>query len=180
MLGVLIKKKLSDQKIANIFVNAILDVTEKGFEEVAGLINEDPAFTKSPQIHPLSNNKFTLIIIAGNIQLLDKYFDIDQVDNVKELIFEKFSQVFGIKNAEMRKLITDCDFFMSRINHPSKNTLYAMSKAVFHKYNLNEFQDDYFKKTHCPNPLFLKRMDDVLINFIWDWDAFFKKYKLSA
>jgi hypothetical protein len=31
----------------------------------------------------------------------------------------------------------------------------------------------------APNPLFLKRLDEVMANFIWDWDVFFKKYKLS-
>jgi hypothetical protein len=54
-----------------------------------------------------------------------------------------------------------------------------MSKAIFHKYKLNDFQDEYFKRMQAPNPLFLKRMDEVMSNFIWNWDAFFKKYKLS-
>jgi hypothetical protein len=53
-----------------------------------------------------------------------------------------------------------------------------MSKALFYKYNLNEFQTDYYKKIQAPNPLFLKRMDDIMQNFIWDWTAFLKKYKL--
>ena len=75
-------------------------------------------------------------------------------------------------------LIKDYKNFISRVNHPSKNMLYGMSKAIFHKYNLNDFQDDYFKRMQAPNPLFLKRMDEVMSNFIWDWDVFFKKYKL--
>jgi hypothetical protein len=29
------------------------------------------------------------------------------------------------------------------------------------------------------NTLFFKRIDDVIKNFIWDWDSFFKKYKLN-
>ena len=38
--------------------------------------------------------------------------------------------------------------------------IYGMSKAVFHKYGLNEYQDEYFRRMQAPNPLFLKRMDD--------------------
>jgi hypothetical protein len=53
-----------------------------------------------------------------------------------------------------------------------------MSKAIFHKYELYEYQDDYFKKMQAPNPLFLKRMDEIVSNFVWDWDAFFKKFRL--
>jgi hypothetical protein len=53
-----------------------------------------------------------------------------------------------------------------------------MSKALFFKYNLNEFQDVYFKNMQAPNPLFLKRMEDLFYYFIWDWDVFFKKYKV--
>ena len=54
-----------------------------------------------------------------------------------------------------------------------------MSKAVFQKYNLNDFQDEYFRRLQAPNPLFLKRMDQVVVNFLWDWDAFFKKYRID-
>jgi len=43
---------------------------------------------------------------------------------------------------------------------------------------LNEFQDEYFKRMQAPNPLFLKRMDEIMVNFIWNWDAFSKKFKL--
>jgi len=64
------------------------------------------------------------------------------------------------------------------VNHPSKNTLYGMSKAVFHKFHLNDYQESYFKNMRTPNPLFLKRMDDVLNNFLWDWEEFFKRHKL--
>lgn len=179
MFGTLIKKKLTDEKVANIFVNAILEVTEKGFEEVAGLINEDPAFVLPPQINPLNNGQFTLIVFTGNLHFLDEHFESDQVERVKSLVFSKFANVFGISSTELQTMVKECDTFMSRVNHPSKNTLYAMSKAIFHKYKLNDFQDEYFKKMQCPNPLFLKRMDEVVANFIWDWNAFFKKYRLT-
>jgi hypothetical protein len=32
---------------------------------------------------------------------------------------------------------------------------------------------------HTPNPLFLKRMDEMMSNFLWDWDQFFKKHKFN-
>ena len=53
-----------------------------------------------------------------------------------------------------------------------------MSKAMFYKYKLNDCQDDYFKNMDSPNPLFLKRMDEIMKNFLWNWEAFFKRYKI--
>jgi hypothetical protein len=87
--------------------------------------------------------------------------------------------VYDFSPEEMKKALTEYMNFMTRINHPSKNTIYAMSKAVFHKYDLAPFQDEYFRKMQCPNPLFLKRMDEVMEKFLLNWDAFFKRYKMA-
>ncbi len=69
--------------------------------------------------------------------------------------------------------------FISRVNHPSKKTLYGMSKAVFHKYDLNPYQQNYFKSLNTPNPIFLKRLDEVMKNFVWGWDEVLEKYKIT-
>ncbi len=78
-----------------------------------------------------------------------------------------------------RCLVKDYKQLMTRLNHPSKNVIYAMSKAIFDKYTLYNYQDEYFKRMQAPNPLLLKRLDEVVENFVWDWDAFFKRYKLD-
>jgi len=80
---------------------------------------------------------------------------------------------------EFKTLVKDYRSLLSRLNHPSKNTIYGMSKVIFDKYTLYNFQDEYFKRMQAPNPLFLKRMDEVVENFVWDWDGFFKKYRLD-
>jgi hypothetical protein len=68
---------------------------------------------------------------------------------------------------------------MAHINAPSKNNLYAMSRAVFYKYELNQYQDEYFMRENAPNPIFKKNLDDVMRNFVWDWSAFTEKYKVQ-
>jgi hypothetical protein len=68
---------------------------------------------------------------------------------------------------------------MAHVNFPSKNILYSMSKAVFFKYELNQYQDEYFRSMNTPNPIFLKSLDEVMRNFIWDWEAFCDKYKVQ-
>jgi hypothetical protein len=178
MLGTLIKRRLSDNQVANVFVNALLEVVDNGFKEVAALINDDAAFVASPNITPEQDGEFALIVIVGNLSYLESTFEADQAFRVEKLIFEKLGKLYGMSEQDFTKLVREYQSFMTRVNHPSKNMIYAMSKAIFHKYNLNEFQDTYFKRLSAPNPLFLKRMDEVVGNFIWNWDSFFKKYKI--
>jgi hypothetical protein len=178
MIRSFLKRKLTDNQLANIFVNGLLDVIDNGFKDVAGLINEDPAFESSPSISPDAHSEFTLIVIVGNIVTLESSFDADQAYRVEQLIYQKFAAIFSMTEQQFSNLIKEYKNFIARVNHPSKNMLYGMSKAIFHKYELNDFQEEYYKRVQAPNPLFLKRMDEVMSNFIWDWDEFFKKYKL--
>jgi len=178
MFSTLIKRRLTDNQVANIFINAIFDSVDKGFEEVALLINEDTAFSSSPKININNNREFGLIVIVGNLSYLESNFEADQTERVEKIIFEKLSKLYAIDVSSFRKLIKEYQSFISRVNHPSKNWVYGMSKAIFYKYKLNEFQDEYFKRMQAPNPLFLKRMDEIMVNFIWNWDAFSKKFKL--
>ncbi len=178
MLGTFLKRKLSNEKVANIFVNTLIEVIDNGFKEVAGLINEDPAFVSPPNVQENQNGEFELIVIAGNLSFLESTFDSTQADAVGKLVFEKLGRIYGMSEHEFGSLVREYQSFISRVNVPSKNMIYGMSKAIFHKYKLNEFQNEYFSRMQAPNPLFLKRMDEVVNNFIWDWDAFFKKYKI--
>lgn len=179
MLGTLIKRRLSDNQVANVFINAIFDSVDNGFKEVASLINEDAVFIKSPEISSAESGEFGMIVIVGNLSFLESTFEAEQAGRVEKLIFEKLARIYDMNDADFEKLVRDYQSFITRVNHPSKNMIYGMSKAMFHKYGLNEFQDEYFKRMQAPNPLFLKRLDEVMANFIWDWDVFFKKYKLS-
>ena len=178
MFSTLIKRRLTDNQVANIFINAIFDSVDKGFEEVALLINEDTAFSSSPNININNNREFGLIVIVGNLSYLESNFEAEQTERVEKIIFEKLSKLYAIDVSSFKKLIKEYQSFIARVNHPSKNWVYGMSKAIFYKYKLNEFQDEYYKRVQAPNPLFLKRMNEIMVNFIWNWDAFSKKFKL--
>jgi hypothetical protein len=179
LLSALLKRKLSDDQVANVFINALFDVVDNGFVEVAELINEDVAFVKSPNIEPTLNGEFALIIIAANLSSLESTFEADQAVRIEQKIFEKLGKIYGMSTSDFQSLAREYQSFIAKVNHPSKNLIYGMSKALFEKYKLSEFQDEYFRRMQAPNPLFLKRMDEVMANFIWNWDAFFKKFKMN-
>lgn len=181
MLGSLLnlKTKLSDNQLSNIFMNGLLDAIEQGFPEIAQMINEDPAFVASPNLSENDNAEFTMVVLTANISSLENTFESDQAVRIEKLIFAKLAQMMQVDAEAAEKTVRDYQKLMQRVNHPSKNMIYGMSKAVFHRYGLNEFQDEYFRRMQAPNPLFLKRMDAVVNNFLWDWDAFFKKYRID-
>ncbi|MFT5819989.1 MAG: hypothetical protein ACI8ZM_001223 [Crocinitomix sp.] len=179
MIGRLIKKKLNANKLANVFVNSILEATENGFDDVRAMINEDTAFVSNPEVSEKSMDKFILVIIVGNLRFLDNYFEVTEAKEIRTQIVRKFATIYEMEEHEFEQVVQTYDTFVSRVNHPSKNTLYGMSKAVFHKFQLNDHQESYFKNMRTPNPLFLKRMDEIMMNFLWDWDEFFKKHKMS-
>lgn len=178
MLNSIFKKKFTDDQLANVFVNGVLQAVDKGFDEVAAMIEEDPAFVHPPNLRAARDGHFTMIVIVANVRYLQDSFSPEQVKALENVVFSKFADAFGMEEDQFLKYFKSYSSFMSRVNHPSKSVLYSMSKGVFYKYKLNDCQDDYFRRLDCPNPLFLKRMDEIMKHFIWNWEAFFKRYKM--
>ena len=58
MLTLLRKKKLTDNQVANIFVNGIIKPAETAFPELAGFINDCPEFTVSPSLEEKDYGRF--------------------------------------------------------------------------------------------------------------------------
>ena len=88
------------------------------------------------------------------------------------------SVVFEMKFNEMQEKLEKYSSFISRVNHPSKNILYGISKAVFFKFKLGAYQDEYFAQLNTPNPVFLKKIDTLVENYIWNWETIFEKNKI--
>lgn len=179
MFSTILRKKISDEKLANVFINGIFQSVEHGFPLVAEFINEDQVFVSSPNIDPQDKDEFRLIVLVGNLSFLESAFEADQADRVEEMIYEKLAKAYEMETKEFKQLVKDYKNLINRLNSPSKNMIYGMSKAIFDKYTLYNHQDEYFKRMQAPNPLFLKRMDDMIENFVWDWDSFFRKYRID-
>lgn len=178
MFAIFGKKKIKEDVVANIFVNSVLDTIDQGFPMVVDIINDSPEFVIQPNISAENKDGFTFIVIAANISFLVKNLDYSISDHMTSLVLEKFSQVFDVDEEQFGKAIKNYQEYLCKVNHPSKNTLYAMSKAIFGKYGLNDYQDEYFRNMKSPNPMFLKRLDEAMENFIWNWEAFNQKHQI--
>jgi len=175
------KRKISENKVANILVNTLIEYCEKGFPEVAEVINNSPEFHESPNIDKEDYTEFLLILIVSNLNFVQTYLGPETAIHVNELVIEKFATIFETPPKELDEKLKEYKRFLTRVNHPSKNMLYAMSKGMFYKYNLNPFQnEEYFRNLTTPNPILLKRLDEVMGQFIFNWDDFVAKYKISA
>ena len=122
--------------------------------------------------------KFTLIVFAANIYYISDHLHDCKDDRITNLIISKLSKVFDCDNAQLEKVMKEYQCYLMKVNHPSKNMKYAISKGICGKYQLNDFQDEYFKNMKSFNPMLLKRLDEAMDNFIWNWDSFKQKYQI--
>lgn len=178
MLTLFGNKKISSARLANIFINNVIQSVEKGFPDVAAIINESPEFVSCPDVPDEADKAFLLIVLAANLSEIPLHFHDYKDRKLIGNIYAKLTNVFEMDEDSIAKLLKSYESFMKRINHPSRNLIYAMSKAVFYKYNLSSYQDEYFKNMNSPNPTLLKRIDSAMEIFLWDWEAFKGKYTL--
>jgi hypothetical protein len=54
-----------------------------------------------------------------------------------------------------------------------------MSKAVFHKFDLFRCQDQYFRDMKAPNPIVLKRLNQLMAFCLWDWAEVLDEFKIT-
>lgn len=175
------KKKITEDRLANVFVNALLQLVQQGFCDVAAELNEAPELVGEQVIDPDREETFLNVVLAGNLMELQRQLQAGQDQRVAALVISKFAQALGTRTSDVERSIATLQQMMARLNHPSKNTVYAMSKAVFHQYDLFRFQtDEFFRDQRVPHPVILKRLNGLMGFFLWDWDSFHEQYRLSS
>ena len=178
MFTIFKKKRLTEDQLANFFVNSLIQMVEDGFTDVTEIINSDPEFERSPNMTSEDSDMFLLVVIAGNLKFLSQNIEATKDVRIIEKIYRKLANVLGVDPLVLKESISKYQSWMSRINHPPKNTHYAMSKGVFFKYDLNRFQSEYFRNMNTPNPIFLKRLDEIVAQFLFDWDQIKDNYRI--
>lgn len=131
MFSTLTKRKLTDNQVANVFINAIFDSVDNGFSEVSSMINEDSAFVKSPAIDASNNGEFGMIVLVGNLSFLESTFEADQAERVENIIFDKVSKMYEMDMNSFRSLVREYQSFIMRVNHPSKTGFTECLKRCF-------------------------------------------------
>jgi len=162
------KKKLTEEKLCNVLVNHTIETAQAIYPIVAEHIDECPYFERNPEMALKRDDHFLLAIITCNIARLPKICTPGQDKRLAQQLLEKFAQTLGMDTIDLGKEIRSCKSLMSRLNMPSKNIVYGLPRAIFQYYELNPFQEPYFRGMKVPNPLILKELNGLLEPLIWD------------
>ena len=179
LLSWLSKRKLTDEQVANIFVNTSFETVEMGWPEVASLLNMMPEFEKPPELHSEDYGKFLMIIVAANLSHVPKHFANGLDRAIIKRCVAKFARALGVPKDKFANKIKEFKSFMKEVNKPSNNSTTAMTRAVIYKYGLIECQDAYFRDMNVPNPIIQKALRDLMVSFIWDWDEISDNYRID-
>lgn len=172
------KKKLKTDEVARMFVHATLDSVEDAWPDVAGLIRESPHFERPPELEEGDAAPFLLVVLAGNLDMIPRYFEGGSDSKLIHSILSELSKELGLPTEQLAERIGKMREDMTRLNRPSKKTISAMSRGLYLGYDLNEYQEEYFRSLGVPNPRFLMQMEDMLQHFLWDWNSFREQYRM--
>jgi len=172
------RKRITTDEVGRMFVRATLDSVELGWPEIAATVCESTEFASPPTVDPEAFGPFLVVVVVGNLDFIPLHFNGAVQSAIVEAIARELAVAIETDAAEVAGRIAQIRKMMTRLNKPSKKTTSAMARGLFTLYGLNAFQDEYFQKINTPNPLFLKRIDDLMGHFLWDWTAFNKRYKV--
>lgn len=173
------KKKLKPEEVARMFVHATLDSVEDAWPEVLGLMRETPHLERPPEIEDAEAGPFLLVVLAGNLDFIPRFFESGQDQVIVEAILAELSTQLEVPADQLAARISSTRDAMVKMNKPSKKTLSAMARGMYIGYGLNAYQEEYFRSLQVPNPRFLMQMEEVLQHFLWDWNSFQEQFKLQ-
>lgn len=174
------KKRISEEKLATAFINAVVVLADQGYQVIVEELQDAPEFQDVPVFGPGDEELFAMIIMAGNLTEAPKHLPPGHDQRFAELAVAKFARAMEVDPKEMASELKSLQHYMARINHPSKNTVGAMSQAVFHKFDLFHCQNAYFREHKAPNPIVLRRLHNLMAYFLWSWAEISEEYRITA
>ncbi len=104
-ISTIFKKKVAEEKVAELFVNIVFNSVDASFSEVAELLNNDLNLVSKANVNPDDQDEFLMIVITGNYLLLDDYFFEGQEERIRELTLVKLAAIYGIEVSAVKSAI---------------------------------------------------------------------------
>lgn len=174
------RRKLTEDQVASLFVKTTFEAVEYGWPEIASFLNESSTFIRPPQLDTNDYGRFLMIVVSANLQLIPQHFDSGIDRQIIQHICAKFSYELDIAPEVFTKKVKQYRAFMKQINQPSKNLVTAMTRAIFYKYHLNQYQEPYFSDMNTPEPNIQRELKSLTSHFLWDWEDFSENYRVAA
>ena len=152
----------------------------EGFIEIRDFINNNNNLETNPNLSDSDIDWFSNVVFLGNIKNLDMYFEEDESSHFRNLILDEMHKELSgnAHNLAIERFLDYENYFQGLIAKYESPTS-AMAHAIFEKYNINDCQGDLFKKKNKPNPIFINELKNLLNHFIWNWEEYLEKNKLS-
>jgi len=177
--GISKKDKISVEDTANIFSVALNKVVNDGFPEIQSYLNQNNNLDKSPNISDEDIKWFRLIIFAGNLHLLTTRFEENESLELRNQIVDNLLPYLDDDKDVSMDLFLNYETYFNDILVKQIDPIETMAVAVFDKYNINDCQSELLKRKNEPNPVLFNELRKYLSHFLWNWDEFLEKCKVT-
>lgn len=177
--GISKKDKISVEDTAKIFSVALNKVVNDGFPEIQGFLNKNNNLDKSPNISDEDIKWFRLIIFAGNLHLLTTKFEENESLELRNQIVDNLLPYLDDDKEVSMDLFLNYETYFNDILVKQIDPIETMAVAVFDKYNINDCQSELLKRKNEPNPVLFNELRKYLSHFLWNWEEFLEKCKVT-
>jgi len=174
------KKKVKPELTASIYVAALNNVIDEGFVEIKDFINNNNNLEDNPNLTNEDIKWFRNIIFLGNMQNLQLHFEEKETARIRELVLDEMYKDLDQNEQHLAiERFLDYENYFDGLMQKNEFPISAMAYGIFEKYNINDFQGDLFKRKNKPNPIFYNELKNLLKHFIWNWEDYLEKNKLT-
>ena len=177
--GISKKDKISVEDTANIFSVALNKVVNDGFPEIQSFLNKNNNLDKSPNISDVDIKWFRLIIFAANLHLLTTKFEENESLELRNQIVDNLLPYLDDDKDVSMDLFLNYETYFNDILIKQIDPIETMAVAVFDKYNINDCQSELLKRKNEPNPVLFNELKKYLSHFLWNWEEFLEKCKVT-
>ena len=177
--GISKKDKISVEDTGNIFSVALNKVVNDGFPEIQSFLNKNNNLDKSPNISDEDIKWFRLIIFAGNLHLLTTKFEENESLELRNQIVDNLLPYLDDDKDVSMDLFLNYETYFNDILAKQIDPIETMAVAVFDKYNINDCQSELLKRKNEPNPVLFNELKKYLSHFLWNWEEFLEKCKVT-
>ena len=174
------KKKIKANVAAAIYVSILNNVIEEGFVEIKDFINNNNNLEDNPNLTDIDIDWFRNIIYLGNLQNLSVFFEEQDAAVLRGFILDEIYKELAENEQHLAvERFLDHENYFNELLMQNEYAISAMAYGIFEKYNINEYQGDLFKRKNKPNPIFYNELKNLLKHFMWNWEDYLEKNKLS-
>tara|TARA_B000000532_G_scaffold75432_1_gene60159 strand:+ start:5732 stop:6283 length:552 start_codon:yes stop_codon:yes gene_type:complete len=177
--GISKKDKITVKDTSKIFTVALNKVVNDGYPEIQSFLNNNNNLERSPNISEEDIKWFRLIIFIGNLHIMSTKFEENESLELRNEIVDKLLQYLDSDSEVAMDLFLNYESYFNDLLVKQIDPVEAMSLAVFDKYNINDYQSELLKRKNEPNPVLFNELIKYLSHFVWNWEEFQEKCKVT-